>query len=161
MNPYYYGTAQNVGVPQFGQNYGMYQPTMQPQPQYQQYQNNQPTQQSILPLTFVNSIDEVNRYIVPINQSIYFRLNNANKIYLKSTDIKGVSTIEEFDLISSKTAKAQESNSEKITDYATKDDLNALANALKDFRTIILDDIKTLLNGSKNDLGNGDDVNVK
>ena len=23
MNPYYYGTAQNVGVPQFGQNYGM------------------------------------------------------------------------------------------------------------------------------------------
>lgn len=171
--PYYYGTAQNIGVPSpYG--YGAYQPmpntnymnnnyqAQSQQVQQTQSQNNQATvQQVFLPLTNVNSVEEVNRFIVPINQSVYFRLNNDNKMYLKSTDIKGVSTIEEFDLISSKTAKAQESNSEKITDYATKDDLNALANALKDFRTFILDDIKTLLNSSKKDLGNGDDVNVK
>ena len=146
MNPYYYGPTQ--GTPYMPSNYGYY-PT-----QNNSYVNNQQSQQPtgqnvpVLPLTFVNSIDEVNRYIVPLNQSIYFRLNNANKIYLKSTDIKGVSTIEEFDLISANQPIPQQGIG---SNYATKDDFNGLLNALKDFRTSILDDIKSLLGESKKD----------
>ena len=95
------------------------------------------------------NIEEVNRFIVPINQSVYFRLNNDNKIYLKSTDIKGVSTIEEFDLVKSN-SKNQETKTNQSVEYATKQDFNELVGALAEFRKTILSEMKIILNEPKN-----------
>lgn len=159
--PYYYGTAQNIGVPSpYG--YGAYQPmpnanymnnnyqAQSQQVQQAQSQNNQaPVQQVFLPLTNVNSVEEVNRFIVPINQSVYFRLNNDNKMYLKSTDIKGVSTIEEFELVKSN-SKNQETKTNQNVEYATKQDFNELVGALAEFRKTILSEMKIILNEPKN-----------
>lgn len=157
MNPYYYGTAQNIGVP-YGTGYGYQQPMPSPnyvnnnyQSQQIQNQNNAstPMQQVFLPLTNVNTIEEVNRFIVPINQSVYFRINNSNKIYLKSTDIKGVSSIEEFDLVKSDSLKPTSNDVATNLNYATKEDLVAIANDLMQLRDFIRSEIKSLSNQIK------------
>lgn len=84
-------------------NYGGYYPQQNyTQPNYnygyQQQVTQQQTQPTFMQLTFVNSLDEAKAYIVAPNTSIYLRDNNSNKLYIKSCDNTGRSSIEEYDL---------------------------------------------------------------
>ena len=157
MNPYFYGQQPQsypIGYgyqPMPSQNYINNNQNQQVQLQTQNAQ--QPMQFVFLPLTNVNSIEDVKRFIVPINQSVYFRLNNEDKIYLKSTDFKGVSSIEEFDLIKATEKKPSETNAQP-NNYVTKEDFNALTMALSEFRSILLSEVKTLLNEPKKEVVN-------
>lgn len=71
------------------------------QPQNQQTQigstiSNQPT---YMPLTFVNNIEEVNKFIVSPNTSVYLRSNSDNLLYIKSCDSTGKYNLETYELV--------------------------------------------------------------
>lgn len=101
-------------------NYGGYYPqSSYQQPTYNygyqaQPQVTQQTQPMFMQLTFVNGLDEAKAYIVAPNSSIYLRDNNSNKLYIKSCDNTGRSSLEEYNLV-----KATEkcSNSSETIDY--------------------------------------------
>jgi hypothetical protein len=95
-NPYlnnYGGYYPQNNYTQPNYNYG-YQQQMTPQ-------MSQQTQQMFMQLTFVNGLDEAKAYIVAPNSSIYLRDNNTNKLYIKSCDNTGRSSLEEYNLVKS------------------------------------------------------------
>lgn len=101
-------------------NYSGYYPQQSySQPNYNygyqtQPQMTQQTQPMFMQLTFVNGLEEAKSYIVAPNSSIYLRDNNSNKLYIKSCDNTGRSSLEEYNLVKS-TEKG--SNSSKTIDY--------------------------------------------
>ena len=101
-------------------NYGGYYPqNSYQQPTYNYgYQNQtqmaQQPQSMFMQLTFVNGLDEAKSYIVTPNSSIYLRDNNSNKLYIKSCDNTGRSSLEEYSLV--KTTEKGSNSSESI-DY--------------------------------------------
>lgn len=108
-NPYmsnYSGYYPQSNYSQPNYNYGYQNQTM---PQMAQQ-----TQPMFMQLTFVNGLEEAKSYIVAPNSSIYLRDNNSNKLYIKSCDNTGRSSLEEYNLVKS-TEKG--SNSSESIDY--------------------------------------------
>lgn len=101
-------------------NYGGYYPqNSYQQPTYNygyqaQPQVTQQTQPMFMQLTFVNGLEEAKGYIVAPNSSIYLRDNNSNKLYIKSCDNTGRSSLEEYNLVK---ATEKGSNSSETIDY--------------------------------------------
>ena len=106
-------------------NYGYYnsynQQQVAPQPQQPVY----------TPLTFVNGIDEVSKYIVNANTTIYLRDNKSNKLYIKSCDATGQYSLKTYELVEvgQNNANSSENNVDGI--FATKDELNALEQRIR------------------------------
>lgn len=106
-NPYNYGGYyQQNSYQQPSYNYGYQNQTM---PQMAQQ-----TQPMFMQLTFVNGLEEAKSYIVAPNSSIYLRDNNSNKLYIKSCDNTGRSSLEEYNLVKS---SEKGSNSSENIDY--------------------------------------------
>lgn len=97
-------------------------------------QSQQISPYTFLPLTFVNNVDDVNRFVVPLNQSVYLRDSNSNTLYIKSTNTQGQTSIEQFKLV-----RFNEENSQQGNEYVTKQDFNALNNAFIELRKSIED----------------------
>ena len=110
-------------------NYGYY-PQQNNYPNYNNYGYQAPqmhqVNQSFMRLSFVNGIEEARAYILEPNTSIYLRDSNANKLYIKSCDNTGISTIDEYDLIKSTENKANFNENVDVGQFITKDDFNAL-----------------------------------
>lgn len=93
--------------------------------------SNQPT---YMPLTFVNNIEEVNKFIVTPNTSVYLRSNNDNLLYIKSCDSTGKYNLETYELVkANQTAKnnAIESTKQNSNDFISKDDLKVIEEKLE------------------------------
>lgn len=108
-NPYmsnYSGYYPQSNYSQPNYNYGYQNQTM---PQMAQQ-----TQPMFMQLTFVNGLEEAKSYIVAPNSSIYLRDNNSNKLYIKSCDNTGRSSLEEYNLVKS---AEKGSNSSESIDY--------------------------------------------
>lgn len=108
-NPYmsnYSGYYPQSNYSQPNYNYGYQNQTM---PQMAQQ-----TQPMFMQLTFVNGLEEAKSYIVAPNSSIYLRDNNSNKLYIKSCDNTGRSSLEEYNLVKS---AEKGSNSSESVDY--------------------------------------------
>lgn len=117
-NPYmqypysmYNGQPQNVQQ----QFYNQPQPTMQ-QPMQQQVQQ---VQNNYLPLTLVETLDDVKTYLVQPNQVVYLKLRNNNTIFEKSANNQGEYTINEY-------RKFDNSTPKENVEYAYAKDLTAL-----------------------------------
>lgn len=101
------------------------------QPQMNNVISNQPT---YMPLTFVNSIEEVNKFIVSPNTSVYLRSNNDNLLYIKSCDSTGKYNLQTYELVkANEMAKNSsiESQKQKSNDFICKDDLKAIEDKLE------------------------------
>lgn len=131
QNPYsgYYNPYSNTGA--------MQQPNYMQQPvQQQPSQPQQGAAYTFLPLTFVNGIDDVNKFVVPLNQSVYLRDGNTDTLYIKSTNTQGQTSIEQFKLVRSN----GETPNQTSIEYVTKQDFVELRNSIKG-------DIESLLKG--------------
>jgi hypothetical protein len=100
---------------------------------YNSYNQQQvaPQQPVYTPLTFVNGIDEVSKYIVNANTTIYLRDNKSNKLYIKSCDSTGQYSLKTYELVEvgQNTANLSENNEDGI--FATKEDLEALEQRIR------------------------------
>lgn len=135
-NPYmnnYTGYYPQQSYSQPNYNYGY-----QTQPQIAQ--QNQPM---FMQLTFVNGLEEAKSYIVAPNSSIYLRDNNSNKLYIKSCDNTGKSSLEEYEL--TKSNEKTPNSSEKIdyNQFVTR----SLFDALKEEFNAKFDDLEKKLGG--------------
>lgn len=126
----------------YGGSYYSQQPYGNMQPSQSNNSNNysqQPSQQNnglgatnqpiYMPLTFVNGIEEVNKFIVQPNCSAYLRDNNSNRLYIKSCDSTGKYNLKIYDLLDV-TENAQNSQIDQpkidINNFISKDDFKAL-----------------------------------
>jgi hypothetical protein len=134
-------------------NYGSYYPQQNyQQPTYNySYQNQMPSQigqqaqqTTFMQLTFVNGLEEAKSYIVAPNSSIYLRDNNSNKLYIKSCDNTGRSSLEEYNLVKS-TEKG--SNSSESVDYSRFVTTSAFQ-SMKDEFTAKFEEIEKKLGGT-------------
>ena len=117
-------------------NYGMgsyyQQPYNSMQPQQNNYQNqNQttPQQTNYIPLAFINNLDEVNKFIVSPNASVYLRDNNSNKLFIKSCDSTGKYNLKTYELVemdANGQNKANEQQNINSKEFIGKEDLQAL-----------------------------------
>lgn len=112
-----------------------YQPVVQPQ-QIQQMQG-----QNTSGIIWVSGAQEAGMYPVSPNNAVALWEQSGKVIYLKSADATGKPTMRVYDLVerTDSSAAAPESMDGK-SDYATKDDVAALAGAVKS----ILGDIETM-----------------
>lgn len=131
-------------------NYGGYYPqNSYQQPTYNYgYQNQtqitQQPQSMFMQLTFVNGLDEAKSYIVTPNSSIYLRDNNSNKLYIKSCDNTGRSSLEEYSLVKT-TGKG--SNSSETIDY-NQFVTNSVFQSMRDEFSAKFDEIEKKLGGA-------------
>lgn len=95
------------------------------QPQYMQYQ---PQQQSTGVL-WVSGMQEALAYPVAPNNAVALWDSSCPAIYLKQADASGKPSIKTYDLVERKET-APAASSAPAPDYATKDDVKALAKAL-------------------------------
>ena len=83
------------------------------------------------PLTFVNGIDEVSKYIVNANTTIYLRDNKSNKLYIKSCDATGQYSLKTYELVEVGGNPANMPIKEQDDIFATKEDLEALEQRIR------------------------------
>ena len=136
-NPYmnnYSGYYPQSSYQQPNYNYGY-------QTQPQMTQQNQPM---FMQLTFVNGLEEAKSYIVAPNSSIYLRDNNSNKLYIKSCDNTGRSSLEEYNLVKS---SEKGSNSNESIDY-NQFVTTSVFQAMKDEFKAKFDEIEKKLGGA-------------
>lgn len=134
MNPYGnyyqqpYGAVQPQPQPTTNNNY-------QGQAQQTQMSNAMPTQQpTYMPLTFVNGIDEVNKFIVSPNASVYLRSNTDNLLFIKSCDSTGKYRVETYELVrydENKAKKRQEAEKDLTKDFVSTKDFKELETNLR------------------------------
>lgn len=106
----------------------------QPQNQQTQISNAISNQPTYMPLTFVNGIEEVNKFIVSPNTSVYLRTNNGNMLFIKSCDSTGKYNLESYELVKcNETAKNSsiEGSKDISKDFISKDDLKGLEEKLE------------------------------
>lgn len=139
----------------YGQNYAnpypsyqpvYQQPMMQPQqmqnvPQVQSAQNYSPviSQSGII---WISGLQEAQMYPIAPNNAVALWQKDGKTIYLKSADATGRPSLVIYDLVERKET-ASESSSEqndKVSIYATKDDLEVVVGAIKS----ISGDIETM-----------------
>jgi hypothetical protein len=79
----------------------------------------------------VNGIDEVSKYIVNANTTIYLRDNKSNRLYIKSCDGTGQYSLKTYELleIGENTSNASQKQEDGI--FATKEDLEALEQRIR------------------------------
>ena len=106
-------------------NYGYYNSYSQPQQQVA------PQQPVYTPLTFVNGIDEVSKYIVNANTTIYLRDNKSNRLYIKSCDATGQYSLKTYELVEVGGNPANTPIKEQDDIFATKEDLEALEQRIR------------------------------
>lgn len=92
---------------------------------YQNYQAPQQPQTNYIPLTFVNGVEEVNKYILAPNTSVYLRDSESNKLYIKTCDSTGRCNVKSYELVEMGT------NNEQKVDY-NQFVTNSVFQALKD-----------------------------
>ena len=100
-----------------------YQPSQQ---NYNSVSYQTPQQPVYTPLTFVNGIDEVSRYIVNANTTIYLRDNKSNKLYVKSCDSTGQYSLKTYELVEVDENGSISNETLESSIFATKEDLQAL-----------------------------------
>ena len=105
-------------------NYGYYN-------SYNQQQQVAPQQPVYTPLTFVNGIDEVSKYIVNANTTIYLRDNKSNRLYIKSCDATGQYSLKTYELVEVGQNAANMPIKEQDDIFATKEELEALEQRLR------------------------------
>ena len=112
----------------------------QPQMQAQNYQ--QQTQPAASGIIWVSGSQEAQMYPVAPNNAVALWEQSGKTIYLKSADATGKPTMRVYDLVErSETASAASSATDvKLPDYATKDELGAIASAVK----AVLSDIEQM-----------------
>lgn len=111
-------------------NYGYYN-------SYSTQQQVAPQQPVYTPLTFVNGIDEVSKYIVNANTTIYLRDNKSNRLYIKSCDSTGQYSLKTYELVEIGENTANKPVKEQNNIFATKEDLEALEQRIRlDFAKI-------------------------
>ena len=111
-------------------NYGYYN-------SYNTQQQVAPQQPVYTPLTFVNGIDEVSKYIVNANTTIYLRDNKSNRLYIKSCDSTGQYSLKTYELVEIGENTANKPVKEQTNIFATKEDLEALEQRIRlDFAKI-------------------------
>ena len=133
-------------------NYGGYYPqSSYSQPNYNySYQNQtmpqmaQQTQPMFMQLTFVNGLDEANSYIGAPNSSIYLRDNNSNKLYIKSCDNTGRSSLEEYNLVKSTEKSSNSSENVDYNQFVT----TSVFQSMKDEFTAKLEELEKKLGGT-------------
>lgn len=107
----------------------------QGQAQQTQISNAMPTQQpTYMPLAFVNGIDEVNKFIVSPNASVYLRSNTDNLLFIKSCDSTGKYRVETYELVrydENKAKKRQEAEKDLTKDFVSTKDFKELETNLR------------------------------
>lgn len=132
MNPYgnYYQQPYGAVQPQPTTNNNY-----QGQAQQTQMSNAMPTQQpTYMPLTFVNGIDEVNKFIVSPNASVYLRSNTDNLLFIKSCDSTGKYRVETYELVrydENKAKKRQEAEKDLTKDFVSKQEFKEIETRLE------------------------------
>ena len=131
--PYYSGYMPYTGY--MPQNY---QPMAQPQQQIQQPQQTPATSGII----WVSGLQEAQMYPLAPNNAVALWEQSGKVIYLKSADATGKPTMRVYDLVErTETAStASAAQDEKVHDYATKEELSAVAVAIKN----VLGDIEQM-----------------
>lgn len=118
-NPYQ-GMYPQVNYPQ------MVQPQMQSAPQIQAQNQPMQSQNSII---WVSGLAEAQAYPTAPNNAVVLWENSGKTIFLKSADATGKPSIRIYDLVErAETSSAQE---KQTPDYAMKEDVVALAGAVK------------------------------
>jgi hypothetical protein len=87
-----------------------------------------------MPLTFVNGIDEVNKFIVSPNASVYLRSNTDNLLFIKSCDSTGKYRVETYELVrydENKAKKRQEAEKDSTKDFVSTKDFKELETRLE------------------------------
>ena len=131
-------------------NYGNYYPNNSyQQPTYNYGYQTQPqmaqqTQPMFMQLTFVNGLDEAKSYIVAPNSSMYLRDNNSNKLYIKSCDNTGRSSLEEYNLVKSTEKGSNSSESVYYNQFVT----TSVFQSMKDEFTAKFEEIEKKLGGT-------------
>ena len=131
-------------------NYGNYYPNNSyQQPTYNYGYQTQPqmaqqTQPMFMQLTFVNGLDEAKSYIVAPNSSMYLRDNNSNKLYIKSCDNTGRSSLEEYNLVKSTEKGSNSSESVDYNQFVT----TSVFQSMKDEFTAKFEEIEKKLGGT-------------
>lgn len=131
-------------------NYGGYYPqSSYQQPNYNygyqaQPQVPQQTQPMFMQLTFVNGLEEAKSYIVAPNSSIYLRDNNSNKLYIKSCDNTGRSSLEEYNLVKASEKGSNSSGSVDYNQFVT----TSVFQSMKDEFTAKLEELEKKLGGT-------------
>ena len=126
-----------VGYYQQPYNNAQVQPTNNNnyQTQNQQSSANVPAQQpTYMPLTFVNSIEEVNKFIVSPNNSVYLWLNSGDKLFIKSCDSTGRYNTETYDLSKcneNSPKKANEQQKDFSKDFVSKQEFKEIETRLE------------------------------
>lgn len=137
-NPYYYPAS-----------YVPYQPQYQPtyQPQYQQ--SPQPTQTSPTSLIWITSERDAAMYPIAPNAAVALFEQSGKRMYLKQADATGRPTLKAYDLVEH--AEPNESAESASIPYATKNDVEGVAEALKGMDAVIAA-IKADVDAVKGDL---------
>ena len=119
---------------QYQPTYQTYQPTYQPIYTQQPQQPQQQTQQQPTPPTsimWVNNEREAAMYPILPNSAVALWDESQPVVYLKQADASGKPMMKTYDLVERTAAISETSSpSEKTIDFATKDDVRALASAI-------------------------------
>lgn len=150
--------AYNNYFPVGYQQYPIYQqPMIQPQYQPQIQQPIQPqmqqTQASPSSIIWISSERDAALYPVAPNNAVALWNQNDPVVYLKQADASGKPSMKTYDLVErvDMTSESVEAKTEKVANYATKDDLGAVVCVVKDFDKAIVD-LKSEIENMKGDL---------
>ena len=158
-NPFFNGN--NYYQPQQPMMYQNQYDTQGQQPMQQPRMQSQPTQPITLPLILLNSFEEVQKFIIGLNQVVYLKCNDKpNIIFEKKTDNAGNTS-----LIALKTTQIDINNSNSnvevsnqninTNELASKSDLKALqeyfTNSMVNLSNELLSVLKTNSNSEIND----------
>ena len=131
-NNFYPATYQPYGQSFFP---NPYQPQMMPmqQPQSSQAQNQQ-TQPQISGIIWVGSDAEADAYPIAPNNAVTLWNRSQPIVYFKQADASGKPSMKIYDLVEHVNKIAESPQPERFLDYATKDDVSALEEAIKSIR---------------------------
>lgn len=141
----YYG--QNYATPYLNYPAGYQPPMMQPQVQPQMSPAQMPSQQQNS-IIWVSGLAEAQTFPTAPNSAVVLWEQSGKTIFVKSADATGKPSIRIYDLVErTETASAgQEKPAVKTPDYATKEDVAAIAGAVKGILSD-LDSVKSDLYG--------------
>ena len=159
-NPFFNGN--NYYQPQQPMMYQNQYDTQGQQPMQQPRMQSQPTQPITLPLILLNSFEEVQKFIIGLNQVVYLKCNDKpNIIFEKKTDNAGNTSLialktTQIDINNSNNNNVEVSNqSINTNELASKSDLKALqeyfTNSMVNLSNELLSVLKTNSNSEIND----------
>ena len=159
-NPFFNGN--NYYQPQQPMIYQNQYDTQGQQPMQQPRMQSQPTQPITLPLILLNSFEEVQKFIIGLNQVVYLKCNDKpNIIFEKKTDNAGNTSLialktTQIDINNSNNNNIEVSNQNINTnELASKSDLKALqeyfTNSMVNLSNELLSVLKTNSNSEIND----------